>query len=38
MKFAGKANVSRKTFYTFYENKTALVLFIFNEEIEKSYP
>ena len=29
-----KANVSRKTFYTFYENKTALVLFILNETIE----
>lgn len=29
-----KANVSRKTFYTVYENKTALVLFILNETIE----
>ena len=29
-----KANVSRKTFYTFYENKNALVLFILNETIE----
>jgi AcrR family transcriptional regulator len=29
-----KANVSRKTFYTFYENKTALVVFILNEIIE----
>lgn len=26
-----KAHVSRKTYYTFYENKTALVLFILNE-------
>jgi AcrR family transcriptional regulator len=29
-----KANVSRKTFYTFYENKNALVLYILNETIE----
>ena len=29
-----KAGVSRKTFYTFYENKNALVLFILNETIE----
>jgi AcrR family transcriptional regulator len=29
-----KANVSRKTFYTFYENKNALVIFILNETIE----
>lgn len=26
-----KAHVSRKTYYTFYENKTALVLFILNQ-------
>lgn len=26
-----KANVSRKTFYTFYENKSALVIFILSE-------
>jgi len=26
-----KAHVSRKTYYTYYENKTALVLFIINE-------
>ncbi len=32
-----KANVSRKTFYTFYENKTALVLFIFNEVMDQSF-
>lgn len=32
-----KANVSRKTFYTFYENKTALVIFIFNSEVERGY-
>lgn len=30
-----KANVSRKTFYTIYENKNALVLYILNETIEK---
>jgi len=29
-----KSNVSRKTFYTFYENKNALVIFIFHETIE----
>ena len=29
-----KANVSRKTFYTFYENKNALVLFTLSETIE----
>ena len=29
-----KANVSRKTYYTIYENKNALVLFILNETIE----
>jgi AcrR family transcriptional regulator len=29
-----KSNVSRKTFYTFYENKNALVLFIFHETID----
>lgn len=29
-----KANVSRKTFYTIYENKNALVLFILSETIE----
>jgi AcrR family transcriptional regulator len=35
-----KANVSRKTYYTFYENKTALVIFILKtmvEEIKTSY-
>ena len=29
-----KSNVSRKTFYTFYENKNALVIFIFHDTIE----
>ena len=29
-----KANVSRKTYYTFYENKNALVIFILNQTIE----
>ena len=29
-----KANVSRKTFYTFYENKTALVLYILTDMFE----
>ena len=35
-----KANVSRKTYYTFYENKTALVIYILRtmiEEIKASY-
>ncbi|MDP4241025.1 MAG: TetR/AcrR family transcriptional regulator [Bacteroidota bacterium] len=32
-----KANVSRKTFYTFYENKTALVIYIFNEVMEEAF-
>lgn len=29
-----KANVSRKTFYTFYENKNALVMYILSETID----
>src|ERR1035437_5995564 len=29
-----KSNVSRKTFYTFYENKNALVLFILREMVD----
>lgn len=32
-----KANVSRKTFYTFYENKNALILYLYNKEIEDTY-
>lgn len=32
-----KANVSRKTFYTFYENKTALVLFILKEMTDEAF-
>lgn len=32
-----KANVSRKTFYTFYENKTALVLFILKEMTDRAF-
>lgn len=32
-----KSNVSRKTFYTFYENKTDLVMYIFNEEMEAGF-
>ncbi|HEY6914732.1 MAG TPA: TetR/AcrR family transcriptional regulator [Paludibacter sp.] len=32
-----KANVSRKTFYTFYENKTALVLFILKEMTDDAF-
>lgn len=32
-----KANVSRKTFYTFYENKTALVVYIFNEVVNEGF-
>ena len=29
-----KANVSRKTYYTFYENKNAIVIYILNDMIE----
>jgi len=32
-----KANVSRKTFYTLYQNKNALVLYIFKELIDEAY-
>jgi AcrR family transcriptional regulator len=32
-----KANVSRKTFYTFYENKTALVVYTFNEVMNEAF-
>jgi AcrR family transcriptional regulator len=32
-----KANVSRKTFYTFYENKTALVIYIFNKAMDEAF-
>jgi AcrR family transcriptional regulator len=32
-----KSNVSRKTFYTFYENKTALVLYTFNQVMEEAF-
>ena len=32
-----KANVSRKSFYTFYENKTALVLFLLKEMTEEAF-
>lgn len=32
-----KANVSRKTFYTFYENKIALVVYIFNEVTSEAF-
>ena len=32
-----KAKVSRKTFYTFYENKSALVLFILKEMSDKAF-
>jgi len=32
-----KANVSRKTFYTFYENKTALVVYTFNEVMDEAF-
>ena len=32
-----KANVSRKTFYTFYENKSALVLYILKELSDEAF-
>jgi Transcriptional regulator len=32
-----KSNVSRKTYYTFYENKTALVAAIFNEVMNDAF-
>jgi AcrR family transcriptional regulator len=32
-----KASVSRKTFYTLYENKTALVVYLFNENLEEGF-
>lgn len=32
-----KANVSRKTFYTFYENKNALVIYLYNKMIDETY-
>jgi len=32
-----KANVSRKTFYTFYENKNALVMYIFSKVTEEAF-
>ena len=32
-----KANVSRKTFYTFYENKNALVIYIYNKVVDEAY-
>ncbi|NDP19761.1 MAG: TetR/AcrR family transcriptional regulator [Paludibacter sp.] len=31
-----KANVSRKTFYTFYDNKSALVIFLLQQMIDES--
>ena len=32
-----KANVSRKTFYTFYDNKIALVVYTFNEVMNETF-
>jgi len=32
-----KANVSRKTFYTFYENKNALVIYTYNKVVDEAY-
>ena len=32
-----KANVSRKTFYTFFENKNALIIYLYNKLIDESY-
>ncbi len=32
-----KANVSRKTFYTFFENKNALIIYLYNKVIDETY-
>ncbi|MDD4971187.1 MAG: TetR/AcrR family transcriptional regulator [Paludibacter sp.] len=32
-----KSNVSRKTYYTFYENKNALVIYLYNKLIDETY-
>jgi len=32
-----KATVSRKTFYTFYGNKNALIIYLYNKMIEDTY-
>lgn len=32
-----KANVSRKTFYTFFENKNALIIYLYNKLIDEAY-
>ena len=32
-----KANVSRKTYYTFYENKNALVIYIYKKVVDEAY-
>ena len=32
-----KANVSRKTFYTFYENKNALVIYLYKKVVDEAY-
>ena len=32
-----KANVSRKTYYTFYENKNALVIYLYNKVVDEAY-
>ena len=32
-----KSNVSRKTYYTFYENKNALVIYLYSKVIDETY-
>ena len=32
-----KANVSRKTYYTFYENKNALVIYLYKKVVDEAY-
>ena len=32
-----KSNVSRKTFYTFYGNKNALIIYIYNKMVQEAY-
>jgi len=32
-----KSNVSRKTFYTFYGNKNALIIYIYNKMVQETY-
>ena len=32
-----KANVSRKTFYTFFDNKNALIIYLYSKTIDQAY-